>query len=161
MQRAYGTSIQQNYATYTYSLNGKQKTVKDANGNLTTYEYDGLDRMSKMLFPIATTGAGTSSTTDYEQYGYDTVGNRTSLRKRDGKIITYVYDGAEPGAQQDRAASRPAARRAIPCGTGTRCAGCRRSPGSPPPRARASPTCMTASGGSVPPARTWTARHGR
>ena len=93
VQRAYGTSLQQNYATYTYSLNGKQKTVKDANGNLTTYEYDGLDRMSKMLFPIATTGAGTSSTTDYEQYGYDTVGNRTSLRKRDGKVIAYVYDG--------------------------------------------------------------------
>ena len=29
---------------------------------------------------------------DYEQYGYDSVGNRTSLRKRDGKTITYEYD---------------------------------------------------------------------
>ena len=93
-------------ATYTYSLNGKQKTVKDATGNLTTYEYDGLDRMSKMLFPIATTGAGTSSTTDYEQYGYDTVGNRTSLRKRDGKVIAYVYDGLN---RVRSAASRPLA----------------------------------------------------
>ena len=45
VQRAVGTSIQQNYATYTYTPNGKQQTVKDANGNLTTYEYDGLDRM--------------------------------------------------------------------------------------------------------------------
>ncbi len=92
MQRAYGTLIQQNYATYTYTPNGKRQTVKDANNNLTTYEYDGFDRMSKMRFPSATLGAGTSSTTDYEQYGYDNSGNRTSLRKRDAKTITYTYD---------------------------------------------------------------------
>jgi YD repeat-containing protein len=42
--------------------------------------------------PGATLGAATSSTTDYEQYAYDSVGNRTSLRKRDGKTITYIYD---------------------------------------------------------------------
>lgn len=44
IQRAVGTSIQQNYATYTYTLNGKQQTVQDANANLTTYEYDGVNR---------------------------------------------------------------------------------------------------------------------
>ena len=93
VQRAYGTSIQQTYATYTYTLNGKQQTVKDSNGNLTTYEYDGLDRMWKMNFPSATLGAGVSNFADYEQYGYDTIGNRTSLRKRDAKTITYTYDG--------------------------------------------------------------------
>jgi RHS repeat-associated protein len=92
VQRAFGTGIQQDYATYTYTLNGKQNTVKDANGNLTTYEYDGLDRMSKMIFPSATLGAGVSNNADYEQYGYDTIGNRTSLRKRDGVSITYVPD---------------------------------------------------------------------
>ena len=92
VQRAVGTSIQQNYATYTYTLNGKQQTVKDANGNLTTYEYDGFDRMSKWRFPVTTLGAGSSSTTDYEQYSYDNVGNRISLQKRDGKTITYGYD---------------------------------------------------------------------
>ena len=93
VQRAVGTSIQQNYATYTYTPNGQPQTVKDANGNLTTYEYDGFDRMSKWRFPVATLGAGSSSTTDYEQYGYDSVGNRTSLRKRDGKTLTYSFDG--------------------------------------------------------------------
>ncbi len=93
VQRAVGTSIQQSYATYTYTLNGKQKTVKDANGNLTTYEYDGLDRMEKMIFPSATLGAGVSNYADYEQYGYDTVGNRTSLRKRDATTIVYGHDG--------------------------------------------------------------------
>lgn len=92
VQRAYGTPLQQNYATYTYTANGKRQTVKDANNNLSTFEYDGHDRLLKLRFPVATTGAGQSSTTDYEQYGYDAVGNRTSLRKRDGRTITYSYD---------------------------------------------------------------------
>ncbi len=92
VQRGYGTPLQQNYATYTYTTNGKRQTVKDANNNLSTFEYDGFDRMFKLRFPVATTGAGQSSTTDYEQYSYDAVGNRISLRKRDGRTITYSYD---------------------------------------------------------------------
>jgi RHS repeat-associated protein len=92
VQRAYGTPLQQNYATYTYSSNGKRQTVKDANSNLSTFEYDGLDRLLKLRFPVATSGASQSSTTDYEQYGYDAVGNRISLRKRDGRTISYSYD---------------------------------------------------------------------
>ena len=92
LQRAYGTPLQQDYATYTYTANGQRQTVKDANNNLSTLEYDGFDRLSKLRFPVVTSGAGQSSTTDYEQYGYDNVGNRTSLRKRDGRTITYSYD---------------------------------------------------------------------
>jgi RHS repeat-associated protein len=92
VQRAYGTPIQQDYATYTYTTNGQRQTIKDANSNLTTLEYDGFDRLAKMRFPVVTSGANQSSTTDYEQYGYDTVGNRTTLRKRDGKTITFAYD---------------------------------------------------------------------
>jgi len=92
VQRAYGTALQQDYATYTYSPNGKQQTVKDANNNLSTLEYDGFDRLQKLRFPVTTKGANQSSTSDYEQYGYDTVGNRTSLRKRDAKTLTYTYD---------------------------------------------------------------------
>src|SRR5690554_2743151 len=34
VQRAYGTPIQQDYATYTYTPNGQRQTVKDANNNL-------------------------------------------------------------------------------------------------------------------------------
>lgn len=92
VQRAYGTALQQNYATYTYTLNGKRQTVKDANGNLSTFVYDGFDRLERLRFPVTTVGANLSSNTDYEQYEYDAVGNRTSLRKRDGKTITYTYD---------------------------------------------------------------------
>ncbi|MBV6422923.1 MAG: hypothetical protein NAOJABEB_00710 [Steroidobacteraceae bacterium] len=63
--------------TYTYRPNGQRATVKDANGNLSTFEYDGFDRLATLRFPVATVGANQSSTTDYEQYGYDAVGSRT------------------------------------------------------------------------------------
>jgi hypothetical protein len=32
VQKAYGTSLQQDYATYTYSSNGKRTSVTDARG---------------------------------------------------------------------------------------------------------------------------------
>jgi len=92
VQRAYGTPLQQSYATYTYTANGQRQTVQDANNNRSTFEYDGFDRLLRLRFPVATTGAAQSSSTDYEQYGYDAVGNRTSLRKRDGRIISDTYD---------------------------------------------------------------------
>jgi YD repeat-containing protein len=89
--RAYGTSIQQSYATYTYTPNGLQASATDANGNHTSYVYDGRDRLSNWYFPSPTT-AGMASTTDFEQYGYDDNNNRTSLRKRDTRTIIYGYD---------------------------------------------------------------------
>ncbi|HEX7760108.1 MAG TPA: RHS repeat-associated core domain-containing protein [Caulobacteraceae bacterium] len=92
--RAYGVvGLQQDYVTNTYSPNGKLLTEKDANGNLTGLTYDGFDRLVKMNFPSTTLAAGTSSTTDYETYGYDAGGNRVSLRKRDGRYLSWCYDG--------------------------------------------------------------------
>src|SRR3954463_13488016 len=35
---------------------------------------------------------GVANQADYEEYGYDAAGNRTSLRKRDGVTLTYQYD---------------------------------------------------------------------
>ncbi len=89
--KAYGTSLQQDYVTYSYTDNGKQKTVIDANGNVARYDYDGLDRQVKWSFPSTST-PGAVSTTDYEQYGYDANNNRTSLRKRDGSTLSFAYD---------------------------------------------------------------------
>jgi RHS repeat-associated protein len=91
VQRAFGTSLQQDYVTYTYTLNGKQASVKDANGNLASMTYDGHDRQVRWNFPSKTT-AGVVSTTDYEQYDYDAASNRTSVRKRNGATLTYSYD---------------------------------------------------------------------
>lgn len=92
VQRAYGTALQQNYATYTYSANGQRGSVTDANGNRAELRYDGHDRQSRWVFPSKTT-PGALNESDYEAYGYDAAGNRTSLRKRDGKTISYQYDG--------------------------------------------------------------------
>ncbi len=77
--------------TLTYSANGKQLTVTDANGNKTTNVYDGFDRVSQVQYP-SPTSAGTSNTADYEQYGYDAASNLTSLRRRDGTTISLSYD---------------------------------------------------------------------
>ena len=92
--RAFGVAgLQQDYATYTYSPNGQRLSVKDAKNNLSSFEYDGFDRLAKWRFPVKTpVGANASSTTDYEQYSYDANGNRIELRKRDGRKIAYVYD---------------------------------------------------------------------
>jgi RHS repeat-associated protein len=91
VRRAVGTPLEQVYAAYTYSPNGKQTSVTDANGNKASMTYDGFDRQAAWYFPSTTT-PGEVSTTDYEAYGYDANGNRTSLRKRDGRVITYTYD---------------------------------------------------------------------
>lgn len=91
VQRAYGTPLQQDYVTYTYSPNGKQTSVTDANGNKAALTYDGFDRQSGWYFPDKVT-IGAVSTTDYEAYGYDANGNRTSHRKRDGRVLTFTYD---------------------------------------------------------------------
>ncbi|MBS1832709.1 MAG: RHS repeat protein, partial [Acidobacteria bacterium] len=91
VQKAYGTSLQQDYVTYTYSNNGKVLTVKDANGNKAGYTYDGLDRQTQWNFPDKVT-TGTISSTDYEAYTYDANGRRLSLRKRDASVINYTYD---------------------------------------------------------------------
>lgn len=83
--------------TVTYTDNGKEQTVADGKGNLTTYEYDAFDRLSKVRYPTASNGL-VSSTSDYDAYTYDAVGNRLTWRKRDCAVaancttISYVYD---------------------------------------------------------------------
>lgn len=87
---AYGTSLQQNTLTQTWNDNNQVVTIADANGNLTTYEYDGFDRVRKIRFPNASGGG--SSTSDYEQYSYDANSSVTQDRRRDGATISYAYD---------------------------------------------------------------------
>lgn len=91
IQKAYGTALQEDYATYTYSPNGKRTSLTDARGYRAEMAYDGHDRQARWYFPSPTT-PGVASTSDYEEYGYDANGNRTSFRKRDGSTITYQYD---------------------------------------------------------------------
>ena len=92
VQRALGTSLQQDYVAYTYEDPKRTPaTVTDANGNKAAMTYDVFGRRLSWNFPSKTT-PGAVSTTDFEQYAYDANGNRTWLRKRDGQVITFSYD---------------------------------------------------------------------
>jgi YD repeat-containing protein len=101
-----GTAIEAAEATWAYNLNGQVTTVIDANGNRAELHYDGHGRQDRWTFPstarpsayndatqaTALATAGSVNAADYEQYGYDAAGNRTSLRKRDGATLTFGYD---------------------------------------------------------------------
>jgi len=89
---AVGTSDAATERTLTYSNNGMLATLKDGEANLSTFEYDGFDRLSKLRFPITTKGGNSSSTTDYEQLSYDPNSNITSLRLRDTTSIGFTRD---------------------------------------------------------------------
>ena len=104
-----GTADAATERTLTYSNNGLVATLKDGENNLTTYEYDGFDRLSKTRYPNPTKGAGTSSTTDYEQLlSYDANSNPGSRRLRDGTSIAFTWDNLDrvtlknlPGSEPD------------------------------------------------------------
>lgn len=91
IERAVGTSLEQDYVAYTYVGGGEIGSVTDANGNRAAYGYDALFRRTKWWLPSSTT-VGLTNPNDYEEYGYDANGNRTTLRKRDGRVLTFAYD---------------------------------------------------------------------
>ncbi len=95
---AYGTALQQDAVTATYTNNGLVSTVTDAKGNKTAYYYDGFDRLKKTCFPSKTT-PGTVSATDCEENYYTAAGLLDKVRPRKGSIasastwdITFAYD---------------------------------------------------------------------
>ncbi|MFN3818962.1 RHS repeat-associated core domain-containing protein [Blastomonas sp.] len=103
VQSAYGVSGEQaDEVTATYTGNGRVASVTDAENNMTSYVYDGHDRMLQTLFPVATKGAATSSTSDYEQLAHDAAGNVTSRRLRDGQVVDFGYDALNRLTTVDR-----------------------------------------------------------
>jgi RHS repeat-associated protein len=100
VRTGYGVSGQEaNEGTMTYTSNGQLQTLTDAEGNMTTYEYDGVDRVRNLRYPSPTTdgvSAPTSGTgNDFEQFGYDAGSNVTSRRIRDGSTLSFTYDALD------------------------------------------------------------------
>ena len=106
-QVAVGTADAATERTLTYTNNGRLQTLKDAENNLTTYEYDGHDRLSKTRYPLPTQGSNASSTTDYEQLGYDAASNVTSRRLRDATSIVLGYDNLGRVTSKDLPGTEP------------------------------------------------------
>ena len=95
IDRGVGSAQAQAYARYTYSDNGRQRTVIDANGNRAELAYDGHDRQSHWYFPSPTTPGQTNMSNGFEQYRYDNEGNRTWLRRRDGSQLSFQFDSLD------------------------------------------------------------------
>jgi RHS repeat-associated protein len=102
-------------ATTGYDSLNRVTTSADGQGNLTTYEYDGLGRRAKTRYPNPTT-PGQSSTTDYEQLTYATATLNgasvstplvSSVRIRDTRIINYRYDNLGRTILKDLPGSDP------------------------------------------------------
>ena len=90
-QSAVGTGLQQDTVSISYNANGTVAWLEDANGNRTSYTYDGHDRTVEVAFPSTTT-PGVSNTNDTETMAYDANGNVTSFTTRAGATFTYQYD---------------------------------------------------------------------
>jgi RHS repeat-associated protein len=86
-----GTPLQRREAHYLYNDNGQKTALTDSRGFRADMSYDGFGRQRRWIFPSKST-AGVADQGDYEEYDYDPNGNRTSLRKRDGSVLTYQYD---------------------------------------------------------------------
>lgn len=96
----FGTSNAVAVTSTTYTDNGRVRTVADGASNLTTFEYDGFDRLFKVRYPSPST-PGTSSTTDFEQRAYDANSNVTSVRARNGQTIILTPDNLNRVALKD------------------------------------------------------------
>ena len=77
---AMGTT--QDRVAYTYTPNGKQKTLSDAKSNTISYDYDGFDRLEGTTYPDGSFAEAT----------YDANGNVKTRRSRAGEHFSYDYD---------------------------------------------------------------------
>jgi RHS repeat-associated protein len=71
---------------FTYDANGNQKTLKDANANTTTSNYDALNRLIEVIDPVN----GTANPTKYD---YDAQDNLSKVTDAKGLATTYTYTG--------------------------------------------------------------------
>ncbi|MDQ1748921.1 MAG: hypothetical protein QOD07_3184, partial [Frankiaceae bacterium] len=74
-----------------YDTFGNATQSEDANGNVTTTDYDKINRRTQVYYPDYTTPGGTTLHPT-ESWTYDDVGNQLSHTDRRGQTSTYVYD---------------------------------------------------------------------
>lgn len=98
---AFGTGLQQDTVTTTYTRNGQTGSVTDANKNVTGYVYDDFDRLYQVRYPVSVTcttsasctgGVNNPNPSDFEQYEYDVNGNVIWVRTRAGNWVGSGFD---------------------------------------------------------------------
>ncbi|MBK1707282.1 RHS repeat protein [Halochromatium glycolicum] len=96
---------------FTYTASGQRETVTDAEGNVTTLDYDAFDRLSQVRDPEqrvseyhydakgrlleVVEGVGTLEETLTEQHGYTDDGLPASATDGRGHTTRYTYDGLD------------------------------------------------------------------
>ena len=86
-----------------YTADGKVASRQDANGNTTSFAYDGVDRLATITYPLGTTKAFTWDALDNPltrktraggtvTFAYDTLNRRTSKTPSSGPVVSYTYD---------------------------------------------------------------------
>jgi len=75
-----------------YDTFGNPTQNQDANGNITTTDFDKINRRTVVHYPAYTTPGGTTINPT-ESWTYDNAGNQLSHTDRRGQTSTYVYDG--------------------------------------------------------------------
>jgi RHS repeat-associated protein len=72
---------------YHYNSDGQIDYVTDPNDKVTTYEYDGLGRVNKIIYPTETSGEESNATLTYD----DTT-NTVTVKQENGNIIVQQKD---------------------------------------------------------------------
>jgi RHS repeat-associated protein len=85
-------TAQASVSTYTYNSLGDVASSTDANGNRTSFVYNGLGRVVESQLPSQAVGTMVSNASDKQTYRYDDNGNITSTSLRSGQIIDFSYD---------------------------------------------------------------------
>lgn len=85
------TNADNKTTSYAYDLMSHPTSVTDALNRTTSYEYDSLNRLNKITYPPATSGA----TPLTEQIAYDAGGRVTSRTDEAGRVTGYEYDNAD------------------------------------------------------------------
>ncbi|MDX6444755.1 MAG: hypothetical protein QOH71_1829 [Blastocatellia bacterium] len=76
--------------SYTYDSMSNVTSTTDALGRVTNYDYDDFNRLVKITYPPAASGA----TRLFETLEYDSAGNVTKRIDTAGRATTYLYDTA-------------------------------------------------------------------
>lgn len=77
-------------STYTYNAAGQVLTATDFRGYTTTYSYDSIGQLTKIILPDPD-GSG-SAYSSILQYGYDYIGRKTTETDPLGRVTTTAYN---------------------------------------------------------------------